>query len=153
MQTKITGRVWKYGHDVNTDVIFPGKYTYSISDPGKMAQHALEDFGRGEVDVLVGTQMIAKGLDFPNVALVGVIGADLTTAMSDFRASERLFQLVTQVAGRAGRAAATGRVVVQTNAPDTPALRFAVHDGVGFPEGDACDRRRRDRLRWFGRHR
>ncbi len=93
----------------------------------------VDAFSAGDIDILLGTQMIAKGLDFPNVALVGVIGADLTAALADFRASERLFQLVTQVAGRAGRAEATGRVVVQTNAPDTAALRCAVrHDFEAF---------------------
>jgi primosomal protein N' (replication factor Y) len=93
----------------------------------------VERFAAGDIDILLGTQMIAKGLDFPNVALVGVIGADLAGAGADFRASERLFQLVTQVAGRAGRATAAGQVVVQTQAPETPALRFAVnHDFEGF---------------------
>jgi len=100
-------------------------------------QSLVDQFAAGEIDVLVGTQMIAKGLDFPNVELVGVVGADLATAGADFRAAERLFQLVTQVAGRAGRADAAGRVVVQTLAPETPALRFAVaHDFCGFVQSE-----------------
>lgn len=73
---------------------------------------------RGEVDVIVGTQMVAKGLDFPNVTLVGVVAADSTLHLPDFRAAERTFQLLTQVAGRAGRGSHPGRVVVQTYGPD-----------------------------------
>lgn len=91
-------------------------------------------FAKGSIRVLVGTQMIAKGLDFPNVRLVGVINADTALGLPDFRATERTFQLVSQVAGRAGRAAdAPGRVIVQTFEPDSPAIRFAAeHDFVGF---------------------
>ncbi len=76
---------------------------------------ALSRFGRGEVRVLVGTQMLAKGLDYPNVVLVGVLDADLSLNIPDFRSSERTFQLVSQVAGRAGRGAHPGLVVVQTH--------------------------------------
>jgi len=105
-------------------------------------QELVDAFAAGEIDVLLGTQMIAKGLDFPNVELVGVVGADLTSAGADFRASERLFQLVTQVAGRAGRADAAGRVLVQSQAPETPALRFAVaHDYAGFARAELASRR------------
>jgi primosomal protein N' (replication factor Y) len=82
-------------------------------------------FGRHEADVLVGTQMIAKGLDFPLVTLVGVILADVGLHVPDFRASERAFQLMTQVAGRAGRADLPSRVVVQTYSPDHYALHAA----------------------------
>ena len=97
----------------------------------------IADFEAGRIDVLVGTQMIAKGLDFPNVSLVGVIGADVTSAAADFRVSERLFQLVSQVAGRAGRADVPGTVVVQSLTPDLPALRFAAdHDFEGFAESE-----------------
>ncbi len=95
-----------------------------------MAKHgshelALESFRRGDVKILVGTQMIAKGLDFPNVTLVGVINADIALHFPDFRAAERTFQLVTQVAGRTGRGERGGRVVVQTYSPDHPAIRAA----------------------------
>ncbi len=97
---------------------------------------------QGEVDILLGTQMIAKGLDFPSVALVGVIGADLAGAAGDFRASERLFQLVTQVAGRAGRAEIEGRVLVQTLSPNLPALRCSLtHDYCSFVESELAFRR------------
>lgn len=97
---------------------------------------------QGEVDILLGTQMIAKGLDFPSVALVGVIGADLAGAAGDFRASERLFQLVTQVAGRAGRAEIEGRVLVQTLSPTLPALRCSLtHDYCSFVESELAFRR------------
>ncbi len=99
---------------------------------------ALERFRTGEARVLIGTQMIAKGLDFPGVELVGVINADTALAFPDFRASERTFQLVAQVAGRAGRSAASGhvaRVIVQTFNPHEPAIRFAAaHDFAGFAE-------------------
>ena len=77
----------------------------------------LERVARGEVDILLGTQMIAKGLDFPRVTVVGVVDADTGLHLPDFRAGERTFQLVAQVAGRAGRGPAGGRVVVQTRAP------------------------------------
>ncbi len=82
-------------------------------------------FRSGEVNVLVGTQMIAKGLDFPNVALVGVVAADLSLNLPDYRSVERTFQLVTQVAGRAGRAEVPGRVIVQTYDPDHYGIRLA----------------------------
>lgn len=99
---------------------------------------ALERFRTGEARVLIGTQMIAKGLDFPGVELVGVINADTALAFPDFRASERTFQLVAQVAGRAGRSAASGqvaRVIVQTFSPHEPAIRFAAaHDFPGFAQ-------------------
>ncbi|MEK6677488.1 MAG: primosomal protein N', partial [Planctomycetota bacterium] len=83
----------------------------------------VEQFTGREIDVLVGTQMIAKGLDFPFVSFVGVVSADLAGMAGDFRANEKLFQLITQVAGRAGRADRPGRVVVQTFSPDIAALR------------------------------
>jgi primosomal protein N' (replication factor Y) len=85
----------------------------------------LRRFERGDVDVLVGTQMIAKGHDFPRVTLVGVLSADQTLGLPDFRAGERAFQLLTQVAGRAGRGERPGTVVVQAFAPDHPLLRQA----------------------------
>ena len=92
-------------------------------------------FRRGEADILVGTQMIAKGLDFPKVTLVGVLNADSSLAMagSDFRAAERTFQLVSQVAGRAGRSDLPGEVVVQTFDPSVPVLGYAARgDFAGF---------------------
>jgi primosomal protein N' (replication factor Y) len=101
---------------------------------GKWA-HAdiLDRVGRHEVDVLLGTQMIAKGLDYPNVTLVGVIDADVGINLPDFRASERAFQLISQVAGRAGRGPKGGLVVVQTRVPEHHAVRCAVtHDYARF---------------------
>ena len=86
----------------------------------------LEAFRKGETRVMVGTQMIAKGLDFPNVTLVGVVAADTTLNLPDYRSAERTFQLITQVAGRAGRADSPGRVVIQTYTPDHYAIRCAV---------------------------
>src|SRR5262249_47929097 len=90
-------------------------------------------FRRGEVQVLLGTQMIAKGLDFPNVTLVGVVNADTALHLPDFRAAERTFQLVTQVAGRTGRGEKGGRVLVQTFSPEHSAIQAAVrHDFTTF---------------------
>ncbi len=92
-------------------------------------QEALQRFRAGEIHVLVGTQMIAKGLDFPNVRLVGVISADTALNLPDFRASERTFQLISQVAGRAGRGSDPGMVIVQTFNPEDPAIVLAAkHD-------------------------
>ncbi len=99
-------------------------------------------FGRGEIKLLIGTQMIAKGLDFPNVRLVGVVNADTSVWMPDFRAWERTFQLVSQVAGRAGRGALSGRVIVQTACPENPAIRLAAeHDYVSFANMELETRR------------
>ena len=93
----------------------------------------LEKFGRHEADILLGTQMIAKGLDFPDVTLVGVLNADTALGLPDFHASERTFQLLTQVSGRAGRAQKSGEVVVQTFNPQHYAIVFAQqHDYEGF---------------------
>ncbi len=106
--------------------------TDAMQKPGSHAQ-AFERFRAGEVRILVGTQMIAKGLDFPNVTLVGVINADTALHLPDFRAAERTFQLVTQVAGRTGRGDRGGRVLVQTFSPDHPAIAAAVrHDYNAF---------------------
>ena len=85
----------------------------------------LRDFRAHKLDLLIGTQMIAKGLDFPNVTLVGVLNADLALNLPDFRAAERTFQLLTQVAGRAGRGEVRGEVFVQTFAPQSPAVQFS----------------------------
>jgi len=96
-------------------------------------EQLLHAFARRETDVLIGTQMIAKGLDFPDVAFVGIVNADTALSMPDFRAAERTFQMVTQVAGRAGRAGTQGRVVVQSLAGFTPALQYAAkHDYESF---------------------
>jgi len=98
-------------------------------------ERALEAFGRGDVDVLVGTQMIAKGLDFPGVTLVGIVDADGALHLPEFRAAERTFQLIAQVAGRAGRGELHGRIVVQTHVPEHPAVVHAArHDFRGFAE-------------------
>jgi primosomal protein N' (replication factor Y) len=96
-------------------------------------EKALAEFREGKARILLGTQMIAKGLDFPNVTLVGVVQADTALHLPDFRAAERTFQLVTQVAGRTGRGDKGGRVLVQTFSPDHPAIRSAVrHDYAAF---------------------
>lgn len=96
-------------------------------------EQILASFRRGDVKILLGTQMIAKGLDFPNVTLVGVISADTALHLPDFRASERTFQLLAQVAGRTGRGERPGRVLVQTFAPDHPSIELAAkHDYLGF---------------------
>jgi primosomal protein N' (replication factor Y) len=102
----------------------------------------LGDFAAGKIDLLVGTQMIAKGLDFPRVTCVGVINADLALQIPDFRASERVFQLLMQVSGRSGRADLAGEVFVQTRVPFHPAIQFARHhDYAGFVEQELEFRR------------
>jgi primosomal protein N' (replication factor Y) len=94
---------------------------------GKWAHtEILDRVGRGDVDILLGTQMIAKGLDFPNVTLVGVVDADVGINLPDFRASERCFQLLSQVSGRAGRGQKGGKVIIQTRVPEHHAVRYAL---------------------------
>jgi primosomal protein N' (replication factor Y) len=106
-------------------------------------EKVLAAFRRKEIDLLVGTQMIAKGLDFPEVTVVGVLNADIALRYPDFRSAERTFQLVAQVAGRAGRSEKPGRVVVQTSVPDHPAVRFAAeHDYDAFARREMEERRR-----------
>ena len=95
----------------------------TMRTPGSHEQ-VLAAFQAGEVDILLGTQMIAKGLDFPNVTLVGVVNADTALHLPDFRAAERTFQLVAQVAGRTGRGDRPGQVLVQTYSPDAPGDRL-----------------------------
>ncbi len=105
-------------------------------------EKALDAFRRGEFQILLGTQMIAKGLDFPNVTLVGVINADTALHFPDFRAAERTFQLVTQVAGRTGRGERGGEVWVQTFDPENPAILAAVrHDYDAFSAWEIPNRR------------
>ncbi|HEV3470379.1 MAG TPA: primosomal protein N' [Pyrinomonadaceae bacterium] len=105
-------------------------------------EQTILSFGAGELDMLVGTQMIAKGHDFPNVTLVGVVSVDAGLALPDFRAAERTFQLITQVAGRAGRGELPGRVLIQTYHPHHYALRHAcAQDYEGFYEEEINYRR------------
>jgi primosomal protein N' (replication factor Y) len=105
-------------------------------------EKVLGQFARKELDVLLGTQMIAKGLDYPNVTLVGVISGDTALALPDFRAAERTFQLITQVAGRAGRGDVPGRVVLQTFLPDDPTIQAALkQDYVGFAKTELEQRK------------
>ena len=100
-------------------------------------REVLTQFRAGKIDVLVGTQMIGKGLDFPNVTLVGLIDADISMHIPDFRANERTFQLLVQVAGRAGRGDRAGEVVVQTFTPQASAIQFSRHaDYAGFAEAE-----------------
>lgn len=101
----------------------------------KEYERVLHAFAQHQIDILLGTQMIAKGLDFPSVAFVGVVNADTSLAIPDFRAAERTFQLVTQVAGRAGRTEAGGQVIVQSFMTGIPALQFAMnHDYLAFAQ-------------------
>ncbi len=117
--------------------IFP-KATVRRMDADSMTRkeayrETLRNFRTGKIDILVGTQMIAKGLHFPNVTLVGIINADLALHLPDFRAGERTFQLLTQVAGRAGRGEKLGEVFVQTYTPFSPSIQFARHhDFAGY---------------------
>jgi len=109
---------------------------------GKWAhQRILDRVAKGDVDILLGTQMIAKGLDFPRVTLVGVVNADVGIHLPDFRASERTFQLLSQVAGRAGRGKLGGEVLIQTSLPDHYAIQAAVaHDFRAFAERESSAR-------------
>ena len=110
---------------------FPGIRTIRMDYDTTQRKNAhvdlLQAFRRREADVLIGTQMITKGLDFPNVTLVGVIAADATLFIPDYRSAERAFQLITQVAGRAGRDRDAGHVIVQTYSPSHPSIRYSAH--------------------------
>jgi primosomal protein N' (replication factor Y) len=125
---------------------FPGRVVRRMDSdamrrPGSHGK-TLAAFRRGEIHILLGTQMIAKGLDFPNVTLVGVVNADVGLHLPDFRSAERTFQLLAQVAGRAGRGPRGGRVLVQTFTPEHPCIaRAAAHDYAGFVESELKHRR------------
>ena len=117
--------------------IFPSATVRRMDADSMTRKQAYRDtllnFRAGKIDILVGTQMIAKGLHFPNVTLVGIINADLALHLPDFRAGERTFQLLTQVAGRAGRGETPGEVFVQTYTPFSPSIQFARHhDFAGY---------------------
>jgi primosomal protein N' (replication factor Y) len=113
----------------------------SIRRKGALAS-LLTKFAAGDIDVLVGTQMIAKGHDFPNVTMVGVISADIGLGLADFRAGERTFQLLTQVAGRAGRGERTGEAIVQTLYPEHYSIQLACRqDYPAFFEKELTYRR------------
>ena len=112
----------------------------TMRSPGAYEQ-VLAAFRSRQVDILLGTQMIAKGLDFPDVTLVGVVNADTSLHLPDFRAAERTFQLVAQVAGRTGRGERPGRVLVQTYSPEAPSIAFAArHDYLGFVRQELPER-------------
>jgi primosomal protein N' (replication factor Y) (superfamily II helicase) len=125
---------------------FPGVHCLRMDSDSmkKRGSHdvALEEFRRGEAKILLGTQMIAKGLDFPNVTLVGVVNADTILHQPDFRAAERTFQLISQVAGRTGRSERGGRVLVQTWAPEEPAIVLASKHDYGTFVGHEAKHRR-----------
>jgi len=117
--------------------LFPGarvaRLDRDVARRAAQFRRVLADFRQGKIDILVGTQLIAKGHDFPGVTLVGVVSADLGLALPDFRAAERTFQLLTQAAGRAGRGDMPGRVLVQTFYPDHYAIRLAAEQNYeGF---------------------
>lgn len=106
------------------------------------SEKILDAFRNREYNILLGTQMVAKGHDFPGVQLVGVVGADSGLGIPDFRSTERLFQLLSQTAGRAGRAGGEGLVLIQTLKPSEPVMQFAVnHDFIGFANKEMEDRR------------
>ena len=126
--------------------LLPGIRTarMDIDTTGGKDGHAriLEQFRSGEARILIGTQMIAKGLDFPQVTLVGVVAADMTLNLPDYRSRERTFQLLTQVAGRAGRGRQPGQVIIQTYRPEDPVLKMAARqDYRAFFEAEIQRRR------------
>ncbi len=115
---------------------FPEARVARVDSDSMAAGHyyqLLKDFGQQRIDILAGTQMLAKGLHFPNVTLVGIINADTSLYLPDFRSNERTFQLICHVAGRSGRSVKKGMVFVQTFLPNQPAIQFALHnDYNGF---------------------
>jgi primosomal protein N' (replication factor Y) len=120
----------------------PMRWDFDVTQEKNAHELLMDRFMRREADVLIGTQMIAKGLDLARVTLVGVINADTGLYLPDFRASERTFQLLTQVAGRAGRSARGGKAIVQTYAPEHYAVQLAGrHDYTGFFQREVQFRR------------
>lgn len=109
---------------------------------GKNAhEKILKKFSEEKIDILLGTQMVSKGLDFPNISLVGVVAADMSLNIDDYRASERTFDLITQVCGRAGRGKTRGRAVIQTYSPENPVIEFSKNqDYEGFYESEIAYR-------------
>jgi primosomal protein N' (replication factor Y) len=106
--------------------LFPGHKTARLDmdtarKKGSM-EKILDGFGKGDTDILTGTQIVSKGLDFPNVGLVGIISADVSLNIPDFRSAEKTFQLITQASGRAGRGSEAGKVVIQTYTPENYAV-------------------------------
>ncbi len=135
--------------EANVSAIFPQAVVRRMDADSMTRKDAYREtllaFRSGKIDILVGTQMIAKGLHFPNVTLVGIINADLALHLPDFRAGERTFQLLTQVAGRAGRGEEPGEVFVQTYTPFSPSIQFARHhDFAGYFEQELEFRERCD---------
>lgn len=131
--------------DVVTQLIPGAKVVRMDSDTmskKNLFREILSDFRKGKIDILIGTQMIAKGLDFPNVTLVGLIDADISLHIQDFRSAERTFQLVVQVSGRAGRGDRAGEVVIQSFVPHSAPIQFARRgDFDGFLEEELNQRR------------
>ena len=104
-------------------------------------EEVLAGMQRGDIDILVGTQMIAKGHDFPEVTLVGVLLADVSMSFPDFRSSERTFQMLTQISGRAGRGSLPGKVILQTFSPENHAVcKASQHDFAGFMQEELSGR-------------
>ena len=136
-----TERVEEILRQVFTEARISRVDTDSMRKKGEL-RNTLNAFRSKKIDILLGTQMIAKGLHFPNVTLVGILNADVGLYIPDFRAGERTFQLLTQVAGRAGRGELEGEVVVQTYTPHHPSIQFARHhDFEGFAEYELAMRR------------
>ncbi len=127
-----------------TEIVPPERIFRLDTDAARTHGYAkvIKEFLKNPGSVLVGTQMIAKGHDFPDVALVGVLNADIGLIIPDFRSGERIFQLLTQVSGRAGRSKIRGEVIIQTYRPDSPAIDFAVNgDVVSFFESELAARK------------
>ncbi len=127
-------------------LIFPDKIIQRMDLDSTRSKNAYEniiqDFSEGKVDILIGTQMVTKGLDFDNVSLVGILDADMLLNRPDFRALERSFQLMTQVAGRAGRKHKRGQVIIQSGDPENWVIRKVIdHDFIGFYESEILERR------------